>query len=154
MPLTSLQNFYKTTVSRRWATTGAGTFYVATKPTTSSGWLVVSPANSSLKEIVKFSSTGTDAFGDYIVIADAADRGLGGTTAQTHAVSEPVRMNLTSLNIAEINTELNTKPTISSGAVAPASTPSKIGDIYVDTAAGKLYFAKGTTNSSDWIIAN
>lgn len=41
-----------------------------------------------------------------------------------------------------------------SGTVAPASTPQYIGQLYVDTQAGKLYFAKGTTNSSDWIITN
>lgn len=45
-------------------------------------------------------------------------------------------------------------PTISSGAVSPTSTPSKIGDIYVDTANYKTYVAKGTTSSSDWIKQN
>lgn len=45
-------------------------------------------------------------------------------------------------------------PTISSGVVAPSSTPSKVGDIYIDTVALKLYFAAGTASSADWIIAN
>lgn len=45
-------------------------------------------------------------------------------------------------------------PQISSGAVAPASTPSKVGDIYVDTVAKKLYFATGASSSADWTIAN
>lgn len=43
---------------------------------------------------------------------------------------------------------------ISSGSGAPATTPSKIGDFYIDTAGFKLYFAKGTSSSGDWIIAN
>lgn len=47
-----------------------------------------------------------------------------------------------------------TSPIISSGAVAPASTPGKVGDVYVDTVAKKLYFAAGTASSADWIIAN
>lgn len=45
-------------------------------------------------------------------------------------------------------------PAISSGVVAPASTPGKVGDVYVDTSAKKLYFAVGTSASTDWIIAN
>lgn len=48
----------------------------------------------------------------------------------------------------------NAAPTITSGIIAPASTPGKIGDLYVDTSAGKLYFAKGTASSADWIITN
>ena len=50
-----------------------------------------------------------------------------------------------------LNTE---KPTISSGILAPTSTPTKVGDIYIDTVAKKLYFATGVTSSADWIIAN
>jgi uncharacterized protein with FMN-binding domain len=45
-------------------------------------------------------------------------------------------------------------PTISSGTVVPATTPAKVGDIYVDTSAKKLYFATGTASSADWTIAN
>jgi hypothetical protein len=45
-------------------------------------------------------------------------------------------------------------PTISSGTAAPGTTPAKVGDIYVDTTNHKLYFADGTTNSSNWVIAN
>jgi len=48
----------------------------------------------------------------------------------------------------------NTAPVISSGAVAPATAPAKIGNIYVDTVAKKLYFAVGVATSADWVIAN
>jgi hypothetical protein len=43
---------------------------------------------------------------------------------------------------------------ITSGSGAPATTPAKIGDMYIDTSNRKLYFAVGTTNSADWEIAN
>lgn len=46
------------------------------------------------------------------------------------------------------------QPIITSGTTAPSSTPSKVGDIYVDITAKKLYFAAGTSSSSDWIITN
>lgn len=49
---------------------------------------------------------------------------------------------------------ISCSPTISSGTSAPATTPAKVGDIYVDTSAKKLYFATGTSSSSDWTIAN
>lgn len=41
-------------------------------------------------------------------------------------------------------------PNIESGAGAPASTPGKIGDLYVDTSAPALYYADGTSSSADW----
>jgi len=53
--------------------------------------------------------------------------------------------------INELDTE---KPTISSGIIAPASTPTKVGDVFIDTSAKKLYFAAGIASSADWIIAN
>lgn len=45
-------------------------------------------------------------------------------------------------------------PTISSGTSSPTSTPSKVGDIYVDTANIKTYVAKGTSSTADWIKQN
>ena len=45
-------------------------------------------------------------------------------------------------------------PNIESGTSAPSSTPSKVGDMYVDTSAKKLYIATGTSSSSDWTITN
>lgn len=57
------------------------------------------------------------------------------------------------LNVSGVFTNAGT-PTISSGTSAPSSTPTKVGDIYVDTTNLKLYFATGTSSSSDWTIAN
>ncbi len=48
----------------------------------------------------------------------------------------------------------STLPLISTGTAAPATTPGKVGDIYVDTTNKKLYFATGTSSSADWTIAN
>ena len=41
-------------------------------------------------------------------------------------------------------------PHVSVGSGVPAVTPSKIGDLYVDTLNKHLYWAAGTTNSGDW----
>jgi hypothetical protein len=43
-----------------------------------------------------------------------------------------------------------TVPDISSGSSAPATTPGKVGDIYVDTTALVMYVAVGTSDSGDW----
>lgn len=40
---------------------------------------------------------------------------------------------------------------ISSGSGAPSSTPTRVGALYVDTAAGVAYIAKGTASSADWV---
>ena len=45
-------------------------------------------------------------------------------------------------------------PTISSGAGAPSSTPTKVGDIYIDTTGDDAYVAVGTASSSDWEKTN
>ena len=45
-------------------------------------------------------------------------------------------------------------PIISSGAGAPASTPSKVGDIYIDTTNDDAYIAVGTASSADWEKSN
>lgn len=48
----------------------------------------------------------------------------------------------------------STTPAISSGAGAPASTPSKVGDIYIDTTNDDAYIAVGTASSGDWEKSN
>jgi hypothetical protein len=144
------QNFYKQQISQDWAT-GTGNFYVDIKPTVSQGYITVSPASTTLREIVYFSATGTDGTGDYITISSAGHRGMGGTTEQTHIIGEPVRMNVGAETIEEI---VDTLPAITSGSGAPASTPTKIGDIYVDTSGSKVYIAKGTSSSADFLILN
>lgn len=39
---------------------------------------------------------------------------------------------------------------ISSGAGAPASTPAKVGNVYIDTTGERAYLATGVTSSADW----
>ncbi len=101
MSIPLAENFYKETVSTAW-TTGAGNFYVSNKPTITEGYMVISPNNSTLREIVKFTATGTDGGGDYVTIL-ADDRGLGGTTDQTHEVGEFACMNVVAENLKDIS---------------------------------------------------
>lgn len=144
------QNFFKETITQD-VPTGTTNIYVSVKPTVSTGYMTISPASTTLREIVYFSATGTDGTGDYITISNASDRGKGGTTEQTHIIGEPVRMNVGAETIQEI---VDTLPAITSGSGAPAGTPTKIGDIYVDTSGSKVYIAKGTSSSADFLILN
>lgn len=50
--------------------------------------------------------------------------------------------------------KIETLPNISSGAGVPASTPSKIGDIFIDTTNDDAYIAVGTASSADWEKTN
>lgn len=45
-------------------------------------------------------------------------------------------------------------PQISSGTNAPTTTPSKAGDIYIDTCNYKTYISKGNSSSADWVKQN
>ena len=47
-----------------------------------------------------------------------------------------------------------TAPSATNGVGAPTSTPDRIGNLYVDTSAGKGYIAAGTTDSTDWKALN
>ena len=47
-------------------------------------------------------------------------------------------------------TDQKTRSVASSGAGVPSSTPSNLGDIYIDTTNLKIYIATGTSSSSDW----
>lgn len=76
-------------------------------------------------------------------------------------VQDTVTKEVTTITVTELIAILDdslalkaTTPVISSGTAAPETTPGKIGDVYIDTAAGKSYFAKGATASTDWIIQN
>ena len=55
----------------------------------------------------------------------------------------------TSSGIKGVNA-LSASNTVTSGTGSPSSTPGAIGDLYVDTSGPALYFAKGTSGSSDW----
>ena len=52
-------------------------------------------------------------------------------------------------NLSQV-TDQKTKSVSGNGAGIPTSTPSNIGDIYVDTTNLKIYIATGTSSSSDW----
>jgi hypothetical protein len=105
MALKTLQNFYKATVSTAWAA-GTGNRYVSVLPTPTSGTVVINSSNISKREIVDYSAIGTDAGGNYLTLSA---RGIGGTTNQTHAVGESVRMNLTAEMYTAVQTELDLK---------------------------------------------
>lgn len=45
-------------------------------------------------------------------------------------------------------------PNIFTGAVAPATAPIKIGDIYIDTVLAKVYISAGVSASTDWKVLN
>lgn len=49
---------------------------------------------------------------------------------------------------------LGLAPTISTGIVAPTTTPAKVGDLFIDTVGKKIYSATGKTSSADWTILN
>jgi len=118
--VTQIQNFYIAKITRNWSAT-TGDFNVSVKPTTTSGWITVSPNNSTLREIVKFSATGTNTYGDFITISNISDRGVGGTNAQTHTIGEEARMNITAEHWKELNDNA-VAPNITIGTVTGGPT--------------------------------
>lgn len=169
MAISELQNFFKTKVK---VATGAGTgnIYVDTKPTPTNGFLVISPGSESLREIIKYTGTGTDGTGDYVTISNIADRGLGGTTAQAHAVGEAVRMNYTAEHQQEIDDTISaivaagapnastTVKGISKLSTAPAdpADPIAVGDNdpRLTVPAGFINLWSTATAPTGWLLCN
>lgn len=121
MSISTIQNFFKETITRAVTLTGATNIYVSALPTPDEGYVVISPSSSSLREIVYYTAKGTDSNGTYLTVT-LANRGLGGTTAQPHAIGEPVRMNVTAEHIKEISDALDQ---IVAGGAQDASTTTK-----------------------------
>lgn len=135
------ENFYRQTITRAVTLTGATNIYVSAHPSPSEGYITISPASSTLREIIYYTAKGTDGNGTYLTVT-LANRGLGGTTAQTHAIGEPVRMNVTAQTIQDISDAMDaivaagahdastTVKGLSKLSVAPASAanPIAVGD--------------------------
>lgn len=122
MAIDLLQDFFQTIVSTKWNSTGAGNFYISTLPTPTNGYLIINRASTTKREIVKYTGTGTDGGGNYVTIASSGDRGLGGTTAQTHEIDETVQMNFTAEHWEDLDTALDS---IVAGGAVDASTSQK-----------------------------
>lgn len=108
MSISSVQNFYKETLSIA-AGSGIGKIYVTAAPTPTAGIVVISPSSTIKREILRYTNKGTDGSGDFIEVTEITDRGLGGTTAQSHAKDESIRMNITAQHWDELIAEFATK---------------------------------------------
>lgn len=115
------ENFYRQTITRAVTVTTGVNIYVSAHPTPAEGYIAISPASTNLREIVYYTAKGTDSNGTYLTVT-TANRGLGGTTAQTHAIGEPVRMNVSAETIQEISDALDQ---IVAGGAQDASTSVK-----------------------------
>jgi hypothetical protein len=66
--------------------------------------------------------------------------------------------NLSSWNgdgdLVDAGLAITSTPVISSQAGAPGTTPSKIGDININTTAPAVYISTGTASSADWTIVS
>jgi hypothetical protein len=129
MPIHVPENFYRQTITRAITLVGATNIYVSAHPTPSEGFITISPASTTLREIVYYTAKGTDSNGTYITVT-LANRGLGGTTAQTHVIGEPIRMNVSAETIEEVSDAIDQ---IVAGGAQDASTSTK-GIVKLNTA--------------------
>lgn len=144
MALTQLQNFFKTKI-KVVTTAIQGNIYVDTRPTATNGWLVISPGSETLREIVRYTGTGTDSTGDFIIIANLAGRGVGGTIAQAHAIGEPVRMNYTAQHQQEIDDTIIA--IIAAGAPNASTTVTGLSRLSAAPVNAAIPIAVGTTDT-------
>jgi len=82
-------------------------------------------------------------------VAGTITQGALLTTPEAGAVEFDGRINVTGTDAVRGRVALTF-----TGTAAPATTPSFVGDYFVDTVNKKLYVATGTVNSADWTILN
>jgi microcystin-dependent protein len=127
MAISLPQNFFQEKITLP-VSAGATNIYISSAPTADSGILVLSPANPSKREIVRFTAKGTDSNGAFITVT-VANRGLGGTTDQSHSIDEPIFMNVTAEHFAEIDTAIEAINT--AGALDASATTKGIAKLSV-----------------------
>ncbi len=77
--------------------------------------------------------------------------GLNNYSADEHrTINDSGTLTTDLFSANKINTELGKRSEVSTGTTAPSSTPSKVGDIYIDTTLSRFYIAVGTSSSADW----
>lgn len=138
MATTRVQDFYKATITRNWTAT-TGDFNVSVAPTITAGIIVISPNSTTQREIVRYTATGTNQYGPFVTISDVADRGLSGTTAQSHIIGEQVRMNVTAVHWDELladavapTVDIGTTTTLEPGSDATATNSGTTIDAILD----------------------
>lgn len=125
MALNQLQDFYKQSIITPCGA-GAGKIYVSAIPVPVNGYLVISPSNQALREVIRYTGVGTDGGGAFVNVANVSDRGLGGTSAQSHAIGESIRMNITAEHWADLIAEIV--------GYAPINNPTFTGTVTVPVA--------------------
>lgn len=123
------------------------------KTGTANTWLIIGPAAGggggatnltwTAATSTVASDTGTDAV---LTAVDGTNPGLMTVALKTKLDGIETAADVTDAT----NVSAAGAPIISSGAGAPASTPSKVGDVYIDTTNDDAYTAVGTASSADW----
>lgn len=102
-------------------------------------------ANSVKVDTLNASSGSTITVDDELVIND----GIG--TDGTSIFIDAPTLRTNDIEATSIDSPLSTyQPVINSATSAPSTTPTKIGDIFINTATPDFYIATGTSSSSDW----
>lgn len=110
-------------------------------------------SNMTADRIVTFQNASGTV--EYTGHAHATTDITSGTFADARIAESNVTQHQAALSITESQiSDLGTYPDITSGAGAPASTPTKVGDIYIDTTGDDAYIAVGTASSADWEKSN
>ncbi len=150
MAARNFDNFLITSLSQGIAFTGTGNIYLDVLPTDTNGWLVINPSSTNKREILYYRAKGAT----YVTVTLAADRGIGGTTAQTHSQGAEVRMNVTAEMLEEysfaIQPIIKGLVTDAGGLnIAVAAWDGEIGGIQINY-AGTVSFAV-TDNQTNYV---
>jgi len=87
--------------------------------------------------------------GDFLFLSETA----GELTDTAPDLSKPVMIRMTSTT-GFVQIQRGTIIVTDEGTSAPTTTPQRVGLMFVDTTANKVYVATGTSSSADWTVLN
>jgi len=143
-------NFFSTTLSAG-ITASDTTISLNALPTASEGYLVIEPDSSTAREIIYYTSKTGSAV---VCPSAAAGRGVGGTTAASHAINSTVEMN----TVAEMWEALQDGTGMAAGSIKPSNLAAGTGSTWAwqswtptfsNVSGGSLSYAKYNQDGKD-----
>jgi hypothetical protein len=147
-PTSSLdvQNWFETTLSAQVGSTDT-TINLNAVPTPSEGYLILDPDNTSLREVIHYTSTASGS----VSLPGVGDRGVDSTSAQPHAQNAIVRMEYTTSHYDALKNGYGlSNNSITYRTLAPGVTRLAFNDTPINavlgTAATTTAIASGTSH--------
>jgi hypothetical protein len=129
-----------------------GTFDAARIPNLDAAKITTGSFATARIPLLDAAKIDTGTFADARIPNLATSKITSGTFADARIAASNVTQHQAALSITESQiSDLGDYGAISTGTVAPVSTPTAVGDVFIDTTGDVVYVATGTASAADWL---